>query len=91
MVDLTPIRQTLHERLVTGLLDALCNLLHRPVQRFDLPMIAIGCAVKHLRQTARIDSILECGCTLGAERPTINGTVGIAFDVKNLAIFDIDV
>src|SRR6266516_2527900 len=51
VVDLAPIRQTFHERLVTGLLEALRNLLHRPVQRFDLPMVTIGCSIEHLSQT----------------------------------------
>src|SRR5260370_37637289 len=52
-------------------------------------MIAVGRAIEHLRQTARIDSGLEGGRSLGAERPTIYGTVGIALDVKHLAIFNV--
>ncbi len=54
-------------------------------------MIAVGRAIEHLRQTARIDSGLEGGRSLGAERPTIYGTVGIALDVNHLAIFDVDI
>src|SRR6266566_816307 len=45
MVDLSSIGQAFNERLIASLLDPLRNLLHRPVQRFDLPMIAIGSAM----------------------------------------------
>lgn len=54
-------------------------------------MITVRRAIEHLRQTARIDGGLEGGRSLGAERPTIYGTVGIALDVNHLAIFDVDI
>src|SRR5579864_9136646 len=81
----------LHERLVACLPDPLRDLLHRPLECFRLPVIAVRRTVKYLGQAAGVDRILERGRSLGAERPMINGTIRIALDINNLAIFDIDV
>jgi len=38
-----------------------------------------------------VDGVLEGGCSLRTELPTVDGTVRIALDVDHLAVFDIDV
>src|ERR1700730_12740451 len=91
MIDLASIGQQLRKSLVTRLLDALGDLLHRPVERLNLPVVAVGRAVQHLRQTAGIHRILERGRPFGAERPMIDGAVGVALDIDYPAIFDVDV
>ena len=91
MIHLTAIGQIFHKRLVSGLFDALRDLLHGPFEGFHFPMIAIGCTIEYLLQTARINGILESGRPLGAQSPMVNGTIGIAFDVDDTTILDIDV
>src|SRR5260221_13053093 len=91
MIDLAPIGQPFHKRFIAGLLDALRNPFHGPIQRFDLPVIAIGRAIEHLCQTTGIDRILERSRPFRAQRPAIDGAVSIPFNVNHPAIFDIDV
>ena len=54
-------------------------------------MIAVGRTIEYMIQTARINGILESGRPLGAQCPMIDGTIGIAFDVDDTTILDIDV
>src|SRR6266849_8339004 len=54
-------------------------------------MIAIWCAVKHLREPIGIYRILECGCSLGAQCSMINWAIRVAFNVDYSTIFHIDI
>src|SRR6266702_2452156 len=91
MIDLASIIQALHKSLIARLFDALRDLLHSPVERFDFPVVAIGCAVEDLRQAAGIDGVLERRGAFGTERAVVDGAIGIALNIDNLAVFNIDV
>ena len=75
---------------VAGRLDALGDLVQRPVQRPRLPVIGVGSAVEDMGDAMRIDGELEGVGPLGAEVALADGTVRIALDVDELAALGVD-
>ena len=53
-------------------------------------MIGVGSAVEHLGHTMGIDGELEGVGSLGAERPLVDGALGVALDVDELPAFGVD-
>ena len=83
-------RDGLHEARVAGLLHPLGDLLHHPVERLLLPPIAACRPVHGLRPAPRVDRELVRGRALRAERALGVRRVGIALDVDDLAVLDVD-
>ena len=73
-----------------GRLDALGDLVQRPVERARLPVVGERGAVQDLGDAVRVDGELEGVGPLGAERALVDGAFGIALDVDELAALGVD-
>ena len=80
----------LDEALVAGLFHALGDLGHHPVERLLLPPVTAGRPVETLGEALVVDRELVGRRPLGAERALRVRRVGIALDVDDLAVLDVD-
>ena len=54
-------------------------------------MIAIGSAIEYLRQATGVDRVLERGRAFRAELAMIDRAIGIALDINDLPVLNIDI
>lgn len=78
------------ERCLARLVYPLCDTLHRPIQRFVLPVGCIGSTVFHLRPALLIDDQLVARRPFRTKTPLTYRTIGITFDINDLVVLDVD-
>ena len=80
----------LDEGLVAGLLHPLRDLLHHPVERLLLPFVAPRGAVHALGDAPLVQRQLVGGRPFRTQRALGVGRVGVALDVDDLVVLDVD-
>src|SRR5262245_9421004 len=78
----------LSKRLISRLLDAFGDHVHRLVQGDLFPVAASRSAIQGPGAAQGIDRELETRRPLSAERAAIDGAIGVALDIDDLAVLD---
>ena len=71
-------------------LDALGDLVERPVEGLGLPFVGVGSPIEHGLHAVRVDGQEQRVRALGAERALVDRAARVALDVDELAGLGVD-
>src|SRR5207247_6905405 len=90
VIDQLAVGRALDEAGITGFFDALGDTIKAPLERTVFPVIRVRRAIAHGRHPVRIDDILIGGGAFRAERTLVDRRRGIALDVDDAPVLDVD-